>query len=46
MTWLEQEMTEMTTTMHHWQVNIITDYLELNGHIMAMEKNQPKFIRQ
>ncbi|KAG6327983.1 hypothetical protein ID866_11106 [Astraeus odoratus] len=46
MTQLEQEMAEMTTTMHHWQDSFVTDYLELNGHIMAMEENQWKFIKQ
>ncbi|KAG6325853.1 hypothetical protein ID866_13236 [Astraeus odoratus] len=44
MTWLECEMAEMTTTMHCWWDNIISDYLELNWHIMTMEDNQYKFI--
>ncbi|KAG6329961.1 hypothetical protein ID866_9128 [Astraeus odoratus] len=44
MTQLEQEMAEMTTTMHHWQDNFVADYLELNGCIMAMEENQWRFI--
>ncbi|KAG6326110.1 hypothetical protein ID866_12979 [Astraeus odoratus] len=46
MTQLEQKMAEMTTTMCCWQGNCITDYLELNGHIIAMEENQWRFIKQ
>ncbi|KAG6326510.1 hypothetical protein ID866_12579 [Astraeus odoratus] len=44
MTQLECKMAEMTTTMCHWQDNIVTNYLELNQHIMTMEDNQHKFI--
>ncbi|KAG6326805.1 hypothetical protein ID866_12284 [Astraeus odoratus] len=38
MTWLECEMAEMTTTMCCWWDNIVSDYLELNQHIMTMEE--------
>ncbi|KAG6326075.1 hypothetical protein ID866_13014 [Astraeus odoratus] len=43
---LEWEMAEMTTTMHCQWDNFVTDYLELNDHIMAMEENQWRFINQ
>ncbi|KAG6326083.1 hypothetical protein ID866_13006 [Astraeus odoratus] len=46
MTQLECEMAKMTTSMCHWWDNIITNYLKLNQHIMTMEENQHKFIKQ
>ncbi|KAG6327038.1 hypothetical protein ID866_12051 [Astraeus odoratus] len=46
MTQLEQEMAEMTTTMHCWWDNFVTHYLELSECIMAMEENQQRFINQ
>ncbi|KAG6327565.1 hypothetical protein ID866_11524 [Astraeus odoratus] len=46
MTWLEHKMAEMTTTICHWQDDIVGDYLELNEHIMTMEENQCRFINQ
>ncbi|KAG6327369.1 hypothetical protein ID866_11720 [Astraeus odoratus] len=45
MTWLECKMAKMTTSMHHWWDDIITNYLEHNQHVMIMEDNQHKFIK-
>ncbi|KAG6326347.1 hypothetical protein ID866_12742 [Astraeus odoratus] len=44
MTWLEHEVAKMTRNMHHWQDDIVADYLELNQHVKTMEDNQRKFI--
>ncbi|KAG6327881.1 hypothetical protein ID866_11208 [Astraeus odoratus] len=46
MTQLEHEMAEMTSNMHCWWDDIITNYLELNQHVRTMEDIQHKFIRQ
>ncbi|KAG6326882.1 hypothetical protein ID866_12207, partial [Astraeus odoratus] len=45
MTQLEHEMAKMTSNIHHWWDDIITNYLELNQHVRTMEDNQCKFIR-